>query len=286
MPTWALAALGAPADHGPLSADGATLVTADGARRYPVERGIALLVDDTREELERFAARFPAYAEGVVEILRPSQLHFRAVLRAFLAALPRDSVVADIASGEAEFAEHYAHLRYLPIDRSLARLRRALELHRVELAILGDLRHPPLREHSLDALVSTNTLNHFPVVEVAPLVLDLLRYVKPSGTLACTVSAPALAELRRALPGHAELTRVQSLSGPLARAWTTRVHRRAVSLSAKLPFGGDLLRAATASGAALVTRWDHLYDPTPERDADHLWLELRPVRATAAGADS
>ena len=94
------------------------------------------------------------------------------------AATPRDARVLDAGAGDCRHAPLFAHARYVGTDNALGD---AVAYDYGRLAFLSDLTALPLRDATLDAVVSVNVLEH--VAEPARVLAECRRALRPGGTL-------------------------------------------------------------------------------------------------------
>ncbi len=233
IPNWALGVLRRPGSSEPLTWSSEGLATADGAKVRLEDGIIDLAFDDG--ELATHGDRYPTTPPGRNEVLRPSQAGFRRLLGRFLASLPEGDVVAEIASGEAEFFGLYRHLRYIPMDLSVARIQRARRLGRVPFAVIADIRRLPLRPGSVDAVVSTNTLNHLPDELLPEVAQSLIAALRPRGRAAMTIRSDRLELILGALGDRARVVEIAGIEGPASSAWK-RTIERAIDSVPSLPW--------------------------------------------------
>ncbi len=271
IPAWAVEVL-AETSGGPLAIVDGKLV-APSAGPVPVEDRIVDLSGWSQDALRRHAERFATAAPEDVEFLGPSQKTFRRLLREFAAGVAPQAVVGDFASGEAEFAAYFPTRRFVALDLSRARLRRAIDLGRVEFGVLADIRVPPLRPGSLDALTSSNTLNHLPDAEVPGIVQNLVRYLKPGGRLAATISPESLNPIIERL-GRDQIERQVVIGGPMSRFWTARIQPRLGGMKSRVsPRARRAVRPLAGLAAGAMARCDRLVDsPGP---AAKYWIVVR-----------
>ena len=149
LPEWALDVLASPSSNQSLIYDKNSLRCKTGADAFVLEAGIAHLTIAEDPDLVQVQQRFPVYAANEHQVLRPTQVRFRQILRKFLGQVEQGAIVVDIASAECEFRSYFEHLRYLPMDLSVRRLERAIQLGRTEIGVVANIRRPPLREQSV-----------------------------------------------------------------------------------------------------------------------------------------
>src|SRR5262245_25274485 len=112
IPAWAIGVLATPGDKQPLHASAEGIATA-GGEPIGVLDGIVDLSGHSPEDLKRHAEVFFAHELDAVEVLKPSQQHFRRLLGRFGRQLAPDAIVADIATNDAEFVRYFAARRVL-----------------------------------------------------------------------------------------------------------------------------------------------------------------------------
>jgi SAM-dependent methyltransferase len=274
IPSWVIDVLATPGDKHRLHLSGEGIVKANG-ERIGVDDGIVDLSGHGEDELKWHSQTFFAGDPQAVELLRPTQQRFRRLLWRFARQLAPDATVADIAAADAEFAGYFPTRRILAMDLSRARLRRAIELGRVDFAVLADIRRPPLLDGSLDAIVSTNTLNHLPPESVPEVVEGLLRCLKPGGRLAATLSLGSVPAVIERIGAQSVVEQVR-LGGPVSRWWERVVHSRSNRLIGRL----GLHRSRAAKWlfdlmASTVILGDRLVKPSASAQRETCWLVAR-----------
>ena len=151
------------------------------------------------------------------ENLRPSQRHFRRLLRSVAGWLSPEASIVDIASNDAEFRHLFGQRRYVAIDASARELQRAVELGRCELAVVGDIRMPPLQEESWDLVLTTNTLLHISQSEATAAVLALRGAVRPGGFLVMTLPFSWFKPIRDQVLSQDRIVEVRSIRNGIVR---------------------------------------------------------------------
>lgn len=96
------------------------------------------------------------------------------------ADLPADCIVVDAGAGEGHYAHHFGRQRYYAID--LAAGDASWDYSR--LAARADLLNWPLRDGSVDVVVTTQTLEHLP--DPARFLREVGRVLAPGGKLFLT----------------------------------------------------------------------------------------------------
>jgi SAM-dependent methyltransferase len=274
IPAWAIGLLATPGDKQRLRPCEDGIATMSG-ELIDVEDGIVNLSGRSKEDLQRHSEAFFAGDPAAVEFLKPQQQRFRQLLRRFARRLSPDATVADIAAADAEFASYYPTRRVLAMDLSIARLRRGIELGRVDFAVLADIRQPPLVDGSLDAIVSTNTLHQLPDEAVPEIVAGLVRCLKPDGRLAVTLKLATLPALIDRI-GEDRFVEHVCIGGPVSQWWERVVYARSKTLIRRLG-----LRTARASKPLMdfisssVTLGDRLVKPSPSAQLDLHWLVIQ-----------
>lgn len=273
IPAWAIDVLAAPGDKQRLRLSQDGLATMNG-ELIAVEDGIVDLSGRSKEDLQRHAQAFFVPDLDAVELLKPKQQHFRQLLRRFARQLAPDATVADFAASDSEFTSYYPTRRVLAMDLSTACLRRGIELGRVDFAVLADIRHPPLLDGSLDALVSTNTLLHLPAEDVPEIVAGLVRCLKPGGRLAATLMLATVPTTIDRIGADRVLEQV-CIGGPVSRWWERVVYSPSNKLIRHLG-----LRTARVTKPLMdfvsssVTIGDRFVKPSPSTQLDHYWLVI------------
>jgi hypothetical protein len=183
------------------------------------------IIDLSPSHDERLAhqARYPVRRTGQLELLRPFQIEFRRLLTEFSRARPSGAIVVEIASQDSEFHRLYENLRYVPMDLSGDHLRYAKELGRIHFGVVADIRQPPLRPRSVDAIISTNTLNHLPGGAVPEVVDRLLGALKIAGRAVLTVKADRVAPITDRIAGRFRVVASRGFDGPTTEVWNSAV---------------------------------------------------------------
>lgn len=274
IPSWALDVLATPGDKQRLHASPEGLAAA-GGKSIGVDQGIVDLSGRSQDELRRHAEVFFAHGLDAVEFLRPSQQHFRRLLWRFARQFAPEAIVADIASSDAEFAGYFPTRRVLAMDLSSVCLRRAIQLGRVDFAVLADVRHPPLLDGSLDAIVSSNTLIHLPQEVVPEAVEGLVRCLKPGGMLATTLSSATVGAVVERIGEHRVIERV-CIGGPVSQWWERVVYYPCIKTIYRLGSRTvRVLKPVLDLVSSAVSLGDRLVKASPSSQQDSYWLVIR-----------
>jgi len=94
--------------------------------------------------------------------------------------VPDRAWVLDAGAGEGPYRSLFAHARYVGVDDGRGDDR----WDYTGLAITGDLLQMPIRDGSIDVVLSTETLEH--VTDPGPFVAELARVLRPGGRLYLT----------------------------------------------------------------------------------------------------
>jgi SAM-dependent methyltransferase len=105
-----------------------------------------------------------------------------------LRALPRDGLAIDAGCGDGKWPVYLGRRGYRVIALDIARegVARARAAHPDVPALQGDVRHLPLRDASVDAVISLGVVEHDEAGPEAALA-DARRVLKPGGTLILAV---------------------------------------------------------------------------------------------------
>jgi SAM-dependent methyltransferase len=274
IPAWAIDVLATPGEKRRLKAAPEGIVASDGAT-ITVEQSIIDLSGHSADKLQRHSGTFTASDPRAVEFLTPYQLHFRRLLKRFAGDLAPGAIVADIASADAEFVGYFPTRRVLAMDLSVARLRRAIDLGRVDFAVLADIRNPPLVDGSVDAIVSSHTLHHLPQESIPRIVAGLARCLKPGGRLAATLASTAVPSVIDAI-GADRVIRQVRIGGPVSQWWERVFNSPSKRLARRL--GRQASRAAKPlldCVSSLATVTDRLARPVPNAEGDWYWVVIQ-----------
>lgn len=96
------------------------------------------------------------------------------------AALPKDAVILDAGAGECAYKRFFGHCDYVAIDLAVGES----AWNYGNLDIIGYLDRLPLAAESVDAVLSTQTLEHLEFPREA--VTEIYRVLKPGGLLYLT----------------------------------------------------------------------------------------------------
>jgi SAM-dependent methyltransferase len=116
--------------------------------------------------------------------MRPSKKFFYTLFSSDLSKISVN-IAVDAASSEMKNYKYFKAKNYHGIDINYERLKKGLKKHPNAVAIAYDLRSikelfPP---HSVDLIVSTNTLEHLPSTDQVKLVESFVSLLKHDGTL-------------------------------------------------------------------------------------------------------
>jgi Methyltransferase domain len=215
--------------------------------RYARIGQVAYLLAMSPKELfamKPFHQDLPDVVDHSCEALRPTQARFRKLLGRFANSLPADSIIADLACNDAEFAYLFAHCRYIGMDLWPGALELAISLKSIGFGVVADVRRPPVLRSSLDALVSTATLVHLPPDQVPGAARNLLTFVKPGGRVAMTVPHEFVAAILQDLPPQYRLVEREVTQGPAERSWAQWITRRTSGLILRVGSGKAACRIA------------------------------------------
>lgn len=189
LPAALVALLRCPISRKPLAQSGDGLVTADGARRYPLAaNGVPLFVDEfSSAEARVQQAHYDAVAAAYVANLSyPHTEEYLAYLdRGLLAAIGGEGLgtVAEICCGRGEtFALLGGRIeRGIGVDVSLSMLDEAVRLHAGDRIafVQGDATALPLAAAAFDTVVMLGGVHH--VNDRRALFAEIQRILKPGG---------------------------------------------------------------------------------------------------------
>lgn len=274
IPAWAIEVLATPGDKRRLHR-GEDGIVADNGERIEVEDGIVDLSGHSTQEVQQHSQAFFVASADAVEFLKPRQQRFRQLLRRFARGLRPGATVADIAAADSEFVSFYPTRRVLAMDLSTARLRRGIELGRVDFAVLADIHRPPLLDCAVDAIVSSNTLHHLPADDVPQIVEGLLGCVKPGGRLAVTLTPATVPTVIERI-GQERVVECVCLEGPVSRWWQRVIYPRGTKVIKRL---GE--RAARATKPLMdfvsssIAIGEGLIKPSASGESVSYWLVLK-----------
>ena len=267
LPAWCLDVLASPETNEPIDLEQLKRRAHSRSAAFHVDRNLIYMANYAREDLQKHDAKWKettlSPSQQKRRTLQPSQAYFRRLLARFTSSLPRRSVVVDIASNVAEFFHLYKHCRYLAMDLSVWALSEAIANHRIGFGVIADVRKPPLKPGSIDAIVSTNTLFHVPDPERIPAALNLLRFVKPGGAAVLTMPIPMWRKMQLELPPIWIVERQVPFSGFCSDLWNRSVRRvtdRIVTLTSSDAVAGGYVRvhdelALRAQALAAEVAW-------------------------------
>ncbi|GAB4418623.1 MAG: hypothetical protein OHK0021_23740 [Bryobacter sp.] len=98
-------------------------------------------------------------------------------VRSFAVSLPRGALLLDAGAGEGQYRHHFPHCRYLGLDLGIG----DEAWNYAGLDLVGDLLKLPLRDASVEALLSVVTLEH--VWDPRRAIEEMARVAKPGARL-------------------------------------------------------------------------------------------------------
>lgn len=104
-----------------------------------------------------------------------------------LGPLDSNQVILDIGCGSGDFLDYYTkNARYIGIDISPENIAEAQKKHPNAQFLVGDATQLSLEDHSIDAIVCIETIEHLTIDEIRTLLKEMKRLLKSGGRVVVT----------------------------------------------------------------------------------------------------